>query len=82
MATILKTFIYFIWFNWSLSEKAIVGGLLVRRLIASVIGTVVAYNLTLKLFEGEVVTAMIGLTICGQIALGVVCKDIHQPFNL
>lgn len=65
-----------------LPDKVMVCSSLVRDLIASVIGTVIGYNPALKLPGDAVVTTMIGVTISGKIGLGIVWKDVRQPFNL
>ena len=71
------------WLNRRIEGPSItVGSTFVRGTLAAIIGGVSAYGLALKLPGGAVVTALIGITIGGLIALSIVWKDARQLLNL
>jgi putative peptidoglycan lipid II flippase len=82
MAATVEAIILFIWLNRKLPEKITVGSALLKGLGASIIGAVAAYSLALMLPGGALVTALIGVTVGGLIALPIIWKEVRLLFNL
>ena len=82
MAATVEAIVLFIWLNRKLPEKITVGSALVKGLGASILGAVAAYSLALKLPGGATVTALIGITVGGLIALPIIWKEVRLLFNL
>lgn len=82
IAATVEAMILFIWLNKRMPERIAVGSALVKGLIASLIGAVVAYSLALMLPGGAVVTALIGVTVGGLIAFPIIWKEVRLLFNL
>ena len=80
-ATVEAVFL-FVWLNKKLPERAVVGGSLLKGLVASLIGASAAYSLALLLPGGAIITALIGITVGGLIALPIIWKEVRLLFNL
>ena len=82
MAATVEAIILFIWLNRKLPEKITVGSALLKGVGAGIIGAVAAYSLALMLPGGAVVTALIGVTVGGLIALPIIWKEVRLLFIL
>lgn len=82
IAATVEAIILFIWLNRRLPEKVSVGSALIKGLVASLIGASAAYSLALMLPGGATVTALIGVTVGGLIALPIIWKEVRLLFNL
>jgi putative peptidoglycan lipid II flippase len=80
-ATVEAVFL-FVWLNARLPEKVVIRGSLLRGLVASLIGASAAYGLALMLPGGAILTALIGVTVGGLIALPIIWKEVRLLFNL
>jgi len=72
----------FVWLNKKLPERTVVGGSLLKGLVASLIGASAAYSLALMLPGGAILTALIGITVGGLIVLPIIWKEVRLLFNL
>jgi putative peptidoglycan lipid II flippase len=82
MAATVEAVILYIWLNRRLPERITIRSALLRGLAASLIGAAVAYSLAVYLPGGAVLTAMIGVSLGGLIALLIIWKEVRLLFNL
>ncbi len=82
IAATLEAMILLIWLNHRLPARIVVGGSLLRGLVASLVGASAAYGLALMLPGGAVATALAGICIGGLIVLPIIWQDIRLLFNL
>ena len=82
IAATVEALVMFTWLNKRLPERTVVRGSLFKGLVASLIGASAAYGLALMLPGGAIITALIGITVGGLIALPIIWKEVRLLFNL
>ena len=82
IALLIEAIILFGWLSNRTHQPIVVGGAVMKGLIAAVIGGVSTYFIALYLPGGAIVTALLGMVAGGIISLAIVWSDAKQLFNL
>jgi putative peptidoglycan lipid II flippase len=78
----IEAIILFIWLSRRLHEPLKIDGALLRGLIAAVIGGALTYGLALYVPGSAVLTALLGMTVGGLVALFLVWREARLILNL
>ncbi|MEW6403115.1 MAG: lipid II flippase MurJ [Chloroflexota bacterium] len=81
-ALTIEAIILFIWLSRRLHEPLQIDGVLLRGLIAALLGGALAYGLALYVPGSAVLTALLGMAVGGILALVIVWKEARLIFNL
>ncbi|RJP50106.1 MAG: murein biosynthesis integral membrane protein MurJ [Anaerolineaceae bacterium] len=82
IALLIEAIILFIWLSNRTHEPIHVGSSVTRGLVATLIGGAAAYSLAWGVPGGAVVTALLGMSVGGIIALAIVWKDVRLLLHL
>ncbi len=77
----IEAIILFAWLSRRLHEPLRIDGTLLKGLIAAIVGGSLAYGLALYMPGSAVLTALLGMTIGGIVALAVVWKEARLILN-
>jgi putative peptidoglycan lipid II flippase len=82
IALLVEAIILFNWLSKRTHEPIHVNNSVIKGLIAAVTGGIITYAIALYLPGGAIITALIGMTVGGLIALAIVWPDAKQIFSL
>jgi hypothetical protein len=82
IALLFEAIILFYWLSKRTHEPIHVGSAVMKGTLAAFIGGVTAYCLAVIVPGGAILTALLGMSIGGVIALAIVWSDAKQLFNL
>ncbi|MBC7878790.1 MAG: hypothetical protein H7Y59_16590, partial [Anaerolineales bacterium] len=82
IALLIEAIILFGWLSKRTHEPIQVGNAVWKGLVAAVVGGITTYLIALYLPGGAIVTALLGMTIGGLVALAIVWSEAKQIFNL
>ncbi|MBI5351569.1 MAG: murein biosynthesis integral membrane protein MurJ [Chloroflexi bacterium] len=82
IALLVEAIILFTWLSKRMHEPIRVGNSVFKGLLAAVIGGVTAYGLAVIVPGSAVLTALLGMSVGGVIALAIVWSEAKQVFNL
>jgi putative peptidoglycan lipid II flippase len=82
IALLVEAIVLFGWLSKRTHQPIQVGGAVVKGLIAALIGGVTAYGLALFVPGSAILTALLGMTVGGVVALAIVWSDAKQLLNL
>ena len=81
-AATLEAIVLYAWLNQRLPQQMQVSGAIIKGLSAAVVSAIATYAIALYLPGGAVVTALIGMSVGGMIALTLVWSEAKQLINL
>jgi putative peptidoglycan lipid II flippase len=82
IALLMEAIILFGWLSKRTHEPIHVGSAVMKGLLAAFIGGITAYGLAVVVPGGAILTALLGMSVGGVIALVIVWPDAKQLFNL
>jgi putative peptidoglycan lipid II flippase len=82
IALLFEAIILFKWLSNRTHEPIRVSGSVTRGLVAALIGGATAYSLAWLVPGGAVMTALLGMSVGGIVALVIVWRDVRLLFNL
>ena len=82
IALLVEAIILFSWLSKRTHEPIHVGNAVIKGFVAAVIGGIITYAVALYLPGGAIVTALMGMSVGGLVALAIVWSDAKQIFNL
>ena len=82
LALTIEAVILFIWLSQRLHEPLNIDGVLLKGLIAALVGGTLAYGLAVIVPGSAVLTALLGMSIGGIVALAIVWKEARLILNL
>ncbi len=81
-ALLIEALILLIWLSRRTHEPLKTNSAIIKGLVAAVVGGIVTYLIALYLPGGAIVTALIGMTVGGVIALAIVWSEAKQVVRL
>lgn len=78
----IEAIILFVWLSRRLHEPLRIDGVLLRGLIAALVGGTLAYSLAVIVPGSAVLTALLGMVVGGIVALAIVWKEARLILNL
>lgn len=82
LALLIEAIILLVWLSRRTHEKLKTNSAIIKGTIAAVVGGVVTYLIALYLPGGAIVTALIGMTVGGLVALAIVWSEAKQLLKL
>lgn len=82
IALLIESIILFTWLSNKMHEPIVVWSAISKGLVAALIGGVTAYGLAWKVPGSPILTALLGMTIGGLIALPIIWSEIKLLLNL